>query len=1271
MLKLSAKIIRNNAPVWTSFFVNITFDEIGGRADTTDVHTVDGLTIGVSKWNPDQKAYMDPKEFNLQVNKLHSDIPTPSLQPGGYDRLKIEIYSKNDNLKVEGDHTEIECVRHYKDHDHKFIYPYVPSKHTNIVPPYSKDVIEKNKYQSPLMFYKDKDNICLRHGLSVLSTPDISYEICNRYGDPMVNGTIVSTNTKSNPNTLEIPSQDLVPLMHMEDGTDANRLIIKANGVPIFDDTLDKMQTSLGPDCDKVSGIKATLANSNFNLNLTTSPPSYSQIGLNPLEPGILKVLEKFEVKVKGQSLNKEPHPIGKPQTDGKIIINCFDYNSDEKTHPKPEEDIEIIAHTICGKSFTIYTGKLPAVSDQYKVSEWHAFKEGYDALYLNPVSPSVTDIATKYDITIGTVTLKSVDLDRQENKKEKATQRLRLDFTKYTATLPKLGEQVSLKVYTILNPDKPLSIDLGKVEKPDELTSVNALEKAHEITAWGKDADHYTSITFNKGSNEITGYLIKVNTNYYGEFLIKEPIKELNLSNINKEISIKKGDIVEIYGYKKDGEAVLLQNRYAGTLGVLGTYSSSDAIQSAYLVTKWEKDTDHYTSITFGNLKDPISSYMKTYDVRVNGVIVRFKQQDDMKFTFAEGYPKHGDKIQIVAHTYTGEVVEIPEQLAGTIGDVTEKEITSTLDITKWNQNGDKRYTTIIFDASKLKDEIQAHIQSYTIEYKGYDYSGDWIRFGENIQMYANGTLHLEDCKASKLLGAHVALRITANFYESKLKPLVVIDSATGLLTQVPEADILSLYKNATWDVVNPGEFYTTLRLEKDKIAYQDYIQYYDIVVDGKPYTNLINPFKLDGTLSIEEFGIKDDLRPKHATRPITTTNHMSRVTVDAHLFGGTVYKNVSISYPGTKGSVPTKDDIQKAHTNPKWNLTGNMLSSVTFPNLKGDIITYLSDYQVFRWSQPEPNTTISFVSDDTIGVTITFKPSLNIMNNKGTKDQFTIKVNFVNLEEPVVVIQEKEPISSVSPKDIQDACTIDQWIIYNENSGQVNGFYLNKNIEKYFDQIKSFNLKVDEKDYKSPWKSPLTDKDTVGFAFRLDPPVAKDAKLDLSATLADDTVLELITIKAGNGKTPEEIKKAQQELKKQAEKQAVLDAHNKKGFFWIYDDQTTNDDNFDDKQIIGFCLIGISDKVLRQLDYYKFTSGGSYTTKSYQGKIKESKKLETIGQQQGYKFLWSDCNPDGKFNSNALIEEVPHAVTIELHCTNGNVYSGKANSASPGIRF
>ncbi|MGU3443936.1 hypothetical protein ACLBXI_30090, partial [Bacillus cereus] len=327
VLKLNPIVKEDGKRILDDLYVNITFDKIGGRASDNSRNSVPGLNLRISKWDKDH--YYTSSENVVPIDSR--DINTPSLQARGYDKLKISVYSTASNINVEEDEThnkEVELVRYGGK-----IYPYVPPKNTKIVPPYSKDVIEKNKYQSPLMFYKDKDNICLRHGLSMLSAPDISYEICNHYGDPMVNGTLVSTNTKSNSNTLEILIQELVPLMHMEDGTDANRLIIKANGLPIFDDTLDNMQTSLCPDCDKASGIKATLAYSNLNLNLTSSPPSYSQICLNPLEPGILKVLEKFEVKVKGQSLNKEPHPIGKPQTDGKIIINCFDYNSDEKTH--------------------------------------------------------------------------------------------------------------------------------------------------------------------------------------------------------------------------------------------------------------------------------------------------------------------------------------------------------------------------------------------------------------------------------------------------------------------------------------------------------------------------------------------------------------------------------------------------------------------------------------------------------------------------------------------------------------------------------------------------------------------------------------------------------------------------------------------------------------------------------------------------------------------------------------------------------------------------
>ncbi|WP_447623087.1 hypothetical protein [Bacillus cereus] len=466
---------------------------------------------------------------------------------------------------------------------------------------------------------------------------------------------------------------------------------------------------------------------------------------------------------------------------------------------------------------------------------------------------------------------------------------------------------------------------------------------------------------------------------------------------------------------------------------------------------------------------------------MRVNSEIVQSKQPDDMKISFTESYPKHGDKVQIVAHTYTGEVVEIPQQLAGTVGDVRENQITSMHEVTEWKQNVDKRYTTIIFDASKLKDEIQAHIQSYTIEYNCYPYSGDWTRFGANIQMYADGTLHLDDCKAPKLLGAHVALRITANLYENTIKPIVVFNSGTGLLTQVPKDDILSLYKNATWDVVNPGEFYTTLRLEKDKIAYQDYIQYYDIVVDGKSYKKLINPFNPDGTLSLKGFDVNP--LPKHATRPITTTNHMSRVTVDAHLFGGPVYKNVSISYPGTKGQPPTEAQIIDAHKNPKWNFQGDKLSSITFPGVTSDMASYISSYQMKRWSELIKET-VTF-EEESNGVTMKFSQPIEVTsmqdvsigNGKTEKrqvnDKFTVLVTFVNLDKMVEVVHEMEPQKTVSDDDLKNAHVIEN-PIYTWDDKKWTAFYFNQEkLQPYLKTIAAYEISINGTPAPKKWEN------------------------------------------------------------------------------------------------------------------------------------------------------------------------------------------------------
>lgn len=579
---------------------------------------------------------------------------------------------------------------------------------------------------------------------------------------------------------------------------DDKTLIFTVNNKPVYKITVNDI---INDDHDTFSNqIQKAHRIDYWHINPFSA--TYDSIYFQKIDPKILSLLTKYEIKVNKTVLSETPIPVRSPALDGKIMINFFDYTADTSKHPKKGQQVEIVVHDIFGKTTSVFKGTAELSdalwSEHYKVSEWYKKGNRFDALYLLPVPTGLTESVKAYDIQIGTNEPEPISFERQDNGGYIHDQRLKLDFSKKFPQdkLPKLGDSVHLVIHTIEN--QTVTIDLGKIAESVQPDSINALENAHDITKWTKDKDYYTHVQFNKGSEHIKSYVFQVNNRYYGEIPVNQTTIELDLSKLDTDKKIRKGDYVEIYAYKKDGEGVLIQSRYAGTTGLLGAYPAKEKIQQEYHVTSWSKVPDSYTSFTLGPLSDPIDSYIKKYEGCINNSIINLTP-NGLTFTFdTDKGPRHGDIVQLFAYTYSGEKIELWKLLAGAIGTVTDEAARFIHQLKEWADTN----KTILFDTSKLQDPIQAHVKSYTIEvWKGQN--TNWETFGSPIQMNAQGQLRLQDCNASQSFPQSPnAVRVLANLFDSGRNPIVVMVRKVGEIKPPPtQKDIEDTHKDFIWN--------------------------------------------------------------------------------------------------------------------------------------------------------------------------------------------------------------------------------------------------------------------------------------------------------------------------------------------------------------------------------------------------------------------------------------------------------------------------------------
>ncbi|MGU3443895.1 hypothetical protein ACLBXI_29735, partial [Bacillus cereus] len=550
----------------------------------------------------------------------------------------------------------------------------IANEHLGILKSFSSKLSNISTLNSELAVYSKGNQIVLFN-----KGPDITYTILNSAQQSIKKETIGSRKSISlDQNLFNSWWQG-----YYKDEPQVHKLIFTVHDVPCYNTSIDEVKKlDLGKDHTKKISDAHRLDYWHLDTiaSLDNGKHSYDYVTFKPMEPLLVSALDSYEVKVGGTSLGKQ---VIRPfELDGKQVINFFDYTPDVSKHPTSGQQVEIIAYDLLGGSTTIFTGNAGSSEDiwkdHYTVSEWHKIDTCFDALYLSPIPTGLTEMVKSYDIKVGNHEMKSVQFERVNNGGYLREQRLKIDLAKYFSKeqLPKVGDSTVLTIHTL--EDTTVLIDLGKVVEATSPGSINKLEEYHSINEWKKRNTAYQQVVFSKLSEEITSYVFKVNNRYYGEVPIGKN-ETLDFSSLNTKQPIQKGDYVEIYAYKKDGEAVLVQSRYAGTVGHLGEYPTKDRMQKECFITGWTKEKEQYTSFTLKDLSDQVDSYIKQYEVRINNNIVKITQANQNAFTFEPGKgPHRGDRVQIVAHTYTGEVVEIPEQLAGTIGDVTEKEITS-----------------------------------------------------------------------------------------------------------------------------------------------------------------------------------------------------------------------------------------------------------------------------------------------------------------------------------------------------------------------------------------------------------------------------------------------------------------------------------------------------------------------------------------------------------------------------------------------------------------
>ncbi|WP_257148704.1 binary toxin-like calcium binding domain-containing protein [Bacillus thuringiensis] len=576
-----------------------------------------------------------------------------------------------------------------------------------------------------------------------------------------------------------------------------------------------------------------------WHLNENNGHQTYDYVSFKPLNGELINTMRDFELIVEHNSIGK--HSTRPLELNGKLIVNFFDYTGDTNQHPRKGQQVDIIAHDIFGNTHTVFSGKAELTDAlwkaQYKVSEWHKKGEQFDALYLSPIPTGLTEDVKSYDIQINQDIYKSVSFERQDNGGYVRDQRLKLDFSNskfYQEKLPRLGDSIKLTIHTM--DDKCVEIDLGKVEECTKPDSINILERVHVITEWTKKDNHYTCVHFKEGNKEeekaqidhsksyVSSYLFKVNNRYYGEISISNETRKLDLTECNNNMKIQKGDYVEIYAYKKDGEGVLIQSRYAGTTGLLGAYPTTDNIKKASYITNWAKANYRYTTFTL-NIADSIDSYIKKYEGCINNHIINLTPKG-LTFAFdTDKEPRHGDIVQLFAYTYSGDKIELWKLPAGATEPVNDEEVRSIYEVKGWEDTNQ----TIVFNTSDLQDCIQAYIQSYTIEVWNKSQT-KWETFGKAIQMNEKGQLRLQDCKASQPMPQPPNfIRVQTNFFDSERKPVVIMIRIVGEIKKPPtEKEMKDAHTGFVWNF--EGEQLKSITFPHVNLALANYISSYRV---------------------------------------------------------------------------------------------------------------------------------------------------------------------------------------------------------------------------------------------------------------------------------------------------------------------------------------------------------------------------------------------------------------------------------------------------------
>lgn len=883
-----------------------------------------------------------------------------------------------------------------------------------------------------------------------------------------------------------------------------DRIVITANDIPVYDAQISEMSPSIqNIDFKKYYELEY------WHLNPTNLNHTYDHVVFKLTAFHDIGLIISYEVKVNGTPLGTQPMRVlelGKKQ-----VINFFDYTGDTSQHPKKSDQVEIIAHDIFGNTHTVFSGKAELSNalwiEHYKISEWHQTGAHFDALYLAPIPTAFTENIKSYGIRIGQKAYESVSLERQDNGGYIRDQRLKLDFSKKIPreNLPQLGESITLIICTLEK--ETVMIDLGKIVVSKQPDRINALEEEHEITKWTKDRDYYTHVQFNKGSEHIKSYVLKMNNRYFGEIPVNQATTDLDLSKLDTGKKIRKGDYIEIYAQKNDGEEILIQSRYAGTTGPLAAYPAKEKIQQEYHVTSWSKVTDSYTSFTLGPLSDPIDSYIKKYEGCINNSIINLTP-NGLTFTFDTNKgPRHGDTVQLFAYTYSGDKIELWKLPAGAIGTVTDEEVRFIHTIKEWEDTNQ----TIVFDTSKLQDIIQAHVKSYTIEVLNGSQK-KWEPFGNPIQMNAQGQLRLQECNASQLLPQPPNIvRVMANLVDFGRKPVVAIRKVGSLKSPPTEQEMKAKHTTYTETFTDNNKKIESLTFLNIDNELASYISGYDVqdvsgTVNGPITHTLTLPTANMPGVTVT---FQTPIPIKHQQETSIGSGHTTPIDVDLSLYAlvdciiieeekqpEPQQKLTSILVMGTlqgdksiKGVTPhpsiSPEEIKQAHTIDEWDYTGTDGKVRQFYFNK-KIEAYVKDIKYYSVKingiAPPQNQKIVLLADKEEKHTtkqgfpirfgdygLTDSPEHPLPKSGDTLEVIAHLQNSATQELTVIqctIPSEFSPLSKVQTRELKNAHHIDgHWV----QSGNVyTTLFFNTAVEPYLNQIDYYSININGVEYQ-----------------------------------------------------------------------------------------------------------------------------------------------------------------------------------------------------------